>query len=120
MASEWYARRFVRELLAEMGQFLTGQQMVTALLLALGAAFYQYLSGKLTPAAFKENAASVVYPFIWVVCGFGSYYVVKAAIHLHRAMNAAVDSYKPTISGYTPKKPSRIPGVLTASFAIGV
>jgi len=120
MASERYLPRYFRKLLAEMRQFLTGQQIVTAMLLALSAVFYQYRSGKLTRAAFKENIASVIYPFIWVVCGFGCYYVVKAAIHLHREMNEAVGSYKPTISGYTPKKPSWLPGVVTTSCGIVV
>jgi hypothetical protein len=52
--------------------------------------------------ALKENAASVVFPFVWVVCGFGTFYVIKAAIHLRREMVAEVAAYKPAVHGYSP------------------
>jgi hypothetical protein len=112
--------RFAKKLLVEMEAFLTGQQMVTALLLAIGAFLYQYLTGKMTWLLFKENAASVVYPFVWVVCGFGVYYIVKAAIDLHREMIAETEAYKPAIPDYRLPRPPLAPSILTASAAIGI
>lgn len=120
MATQPYLVRFCKKLLVEIGAFLTGQQMITALLLGVGAFLYQYVRGQLTAAALKENAVAVVYPFVWVVCGFGCFYVIKAAVHLHREMVAEVNAYKPAFHGYVPKQPSRLPGILAASMSIGV
>lgn len=118
MAPWPYLHRFSKRVLVEMEEFLTGQQMVSALVLAIGAIIYQYIAGKLTTASLKENAASVVYPFIWVICGFGCYYIIKAAVHLQKEMVTEIDTYKPTVHGYKPRYPSRLPGILTASASI--
>ena len=83
--------------------------MITAVLLSLAALGYQYVEGRLTMEALKDNAASVVFPFIWVVCGFGCYYVIKAAVHLRREMIAEVLAYQPAIAEFKPKRPSLIP-----------
>ncbi len=120
MANRPYLLRFFWKFLVETCQFITGQQMMTALLLAILGTIYQYKAGRLTWEALKENSAAVAFPFIWVLCGFASYYVVKAAIHLHREMAAEVDAYRPAVAGYKPKRPSRLPGIVTASGSIAV
>jgi len=120
MASQSYLLRFCKKLLVEIEGFLTGQQMITALLLALGAFYYQYKAGRLTLDALRDNTASVVFPFVWVVCSFGCYYIIKAAVHLHREMAAEVAAYKPAVPEFVPKRPSTLPGVLAASGSIAV
>lgn len=103
-----------------MGEFVSGQQLLSAGVLTVLAFGYQYQAGRLTWEALKENTASVIFPLIWLVCAFGCFYVIKAAIHLHREMVAEIDSYKPTIPDYKPKQPSRVPAFVTSSFAIGI
>lgn len=119
MASKPYLQRFAAKLLVEMGAFLSGQQLVSAFALSVLALGYQYRAGKLTIAAFKENFAAVLYPLVWVVCLFGCYYVVKAAIDLHRDLKAEVLAYKPAIQNYAPEYPSKIPPVTTVTLLIG-
>ena len=99
---------------------MASQQMWTALLLGLAAALYQYLSGRLTLDALKEHTASVLFPFIWVVCLFGVYFVIKAAIDLRQEMVAEVAAYKPSFPEYKPKRPSYLPGFLAAGMCIFV
>ena len=120
MVSKPYLARFFRKLQCEIGEFLSGQQMISAALLALSALAYQYYSGKLTWIAFKENAATVVYPFIWIVCGFGCYYAIKAAAHLHREMIAEVRAYRPAIAEYRPNPPSPWRGIAASAAAISM
>jgi hypothetical protein len=120
MVSRLYLLRFFKRVLVEMVEFVSGQQMFTAALLALAAFIYQFRAGRLTVSALKENAASVIFPFIWVVCGFGSYYIIKAACSLHREMVAEVEAYQPVISGYVPKKPSKLPAILASSASVAV
>lgn len=120
MLDKPYLSRFFRNLLSEMGAFVSGQQLLSAAALALLAFVYQYRAGRLTLEALKENVASVIFPFIWVVCGFGCFYVVKAAIRLHKERLSEVAAYKPSIVGYSPKRPSWIPEALSAAVMVGL
>jgi hypothetical protein len=103
-----------------MGEFVSGQQLLSALVLAILAIIYQYRAGKLTLDALKDNAASVIFPFIWVVCAFGCFYVIKAAWSLHADIIAETLAYQPKIPDYKPRKPSALPSILAAIVCIGI
>jgi hypothetical protein len=118
--SKPYLQRFFKKLLLEMGGFLSGQQIFSALVLAVCAAAYQYRAGKMTLEALKDNIAAVIYPFLWVVCGFGCFYVIKAAIDLRKEAIAEAMAYKPTVQGFSPKPPSVVPGIATAASCIAL
>ena len=116
--AEPYALRFFKKLLVEMGAFLS--ETLTALCLAIAAFVYQFIAKKITWTALKENTASVMYPFVWVVCAFGCYYIVKAAIHLHMEMVEDANRYKSAIPEYKPKGPSPGPAILMVAISIGL
>ncbi len=120
-----YLVRFFSKVIGEVSHFMTSQQVIVALLLSVGAVVYQHLTGRLKLEAFRENLWSVACPFVWLVCGFGAFYVIKAAIHLDRELVAERESGRPELyipSEYTriPDRPSRIPAFLTVSVSIGV
>ena len=113
-----YVFRFASKVIGEIAKLMTTQQVVTGVVLALLAFLYQYVNGKLTLAALRENTASVLYPFVWLVCGFGCYCVIKAAIDLHQGNVSEVNNYQPAVPGFKPKSPSPLSGIVAAAVSI--
>ncbi len=114
-----FLQRFFRRLLQRIVGFMTQQTVLVGVLLLVAASVYQFVTGKFTADALKANLASVIFPYIWVVCLFVAYYVIRAAVDVYaeRCKEAVQDRPRLFVPGWSPpaqRRPSIAPEAATS------
>lgn len=92
-----YLRLYWAVLSSELSRFLTGQQVILSFLLAVTAVFVQYLRGALTLEVTKENLASAICPFVWIVSAFALWYVLKSYRIVNKKLIEELETSRPKL-----------------------
>lgn len=113
-----YLWRFFSRLFAEVRQ-VTRPEMIVTVLLFVAAYLYQYtIGGGLS----LRDAKTSLIPALWVAALLLAYYAVLTAYRLYQSEMADWQAHKPLIIGdqRKPKKPSLMPGIVTAGGIIAI